>query len=237
MRLMYFAVAGALSASATLVGAAVWTQSSGSTANFFYSNGHDTNGLFGDPTVEPTGFTFTPENFIATSVNGSSANGLATDRLTVDITAKPASGGIKGLNFGELGDYSIFNGGGVFVQAYVLVQDLDSSATYTKLLTPTPSMPVIGAAGTAAAGEWTGKLSIDFGGKTAQHIRIVLNNILQAYSNVGGSALIQKKAVDDPTGNGPGIEIISVNNNVPEPTTIVALAGLGAIAVVRRKRS
>lgn len=236
MRLTYIGFLGALVATAGVAGAAIWTQPSGSTANFTYSNGRDTNGLFGDPTVSPTGFTFTPGNFVATSVNGTGGNQLANDYLTVDVTATPASGGIKGVNFGELGDYSIFNGGGVFVQAYVVVQDLDTGKSYSKLLTPSPSMPQYGAPASVNAGEWTGTLSIDFAGNTAQRIRIALNNILQAYSTPGGSAIIQKKAIDDPDGDGPGLEIVSVNqNHLPEPTTFVALAGLAAIGVIRKR--
>lgn len=236
MRLMNITIAAAIAATASLAGAAVWSQPSGSTANFTYSNGHDTNGLFGNPTVFATGFSFTPENFIAKSSGGSTANALATDYLTVDVTATPASGGIGSVNLGEVGDYSIFNGGGVFVQAYLLIQDLDTGKSYSKLITPTPSMPQLGAAGTANSGAWSGDLSIDFGNDNPQRIRIVLNNILQAFSNAGGTALIQKKAVTDPDGDGPGIAIIPFNeNNLPEPTTLVALAGLTAVGIIRKR--
>ena len=51
---------GALSASAATV---PWSQPSGSTASFDYSNGQSDNGLFGSPTVAGTTFIFTPSNF------------------------------------------------------------------------------------------------------------------------------------------------------------------------------
>lgn len=227
----------ALLMAASGVQAALWTNSNGATSNFTWTNGQNDNGLFGDPTVEPTGFTFAPNNFIASSSNGSGENAIKSDRLEVTVTATPASGGIKGVNFGELGDYTIFNGGGVFVHAYVLVQILDPGWTgvsnYSSILTSTtPAMPVFGGAGQAVNGEWTGEASVTFDGKVAQKIRIVLNNVLQAVSNPGGTALIQKKLVDDPNGPGPGIEIIPV----PEPTSIAAIGGALAFVVIRKRK-
>ena len=233
MQLTKLWIAAVVVASATAANAAVWSKPSGETANFTYANGRDTNGLFGDPTVAPNGFSFAPERFVAQSSNGGSAQ--TYDYLTVDVAAKPGTGGIRGIRFGELGDYSIFNGGGVNVQAYVAVQVLDNNfggkTSYTGLF----KQPVFGAAGQAVGDEFSGAIAIDFGGKSAQTIRIVVNNILQAFSNPNGSAIIQKKLIADPDGDGPGIEIISGSPAVPEPATLAALGGIAAIALVRRR--
>jgi hypothetical protein len=223
--------------------AALWTNSSGSTAHFTWANGQSDNGLFGNPTVEPTGFTFSPNNFVASSAFGSGANAIKSDRLEVTVTATPASGGIRGVNFGELGDYTIFNGGGVNAHAYVLVQILDNDWTgtsnYSSVLTSTtPTMPVFGHTGQVVQGEWTGQAGVTFDGKTAQSIKIILNNVLQAISGPNGTALIQKKLVDDPDGPGPGIEIVGANLvYAPEPASLAAIGGAVLLVLVRRRKS
>lgn len=232
---MWAVVAAAMAGLETVAQAALWVPSSGSTANFTYTNGHDTNGLFGNPTVEPTGFTFAPPNFVASASNNSSQQ--TWDYLTVDVTAKPGTGGIKGINFSEIGDYSIFNGGGVNVQAYLLVQVLDNNWGADSNYSDIFKMPVFAAAGTAVGDEFIADLSVDFGGRSAQSVRIIVNNILQAFGGPGGSAIIQKKLIDDPDGDGPGIEIIGGDSPVvPEPVTLAALGGLVTFVVVRRKR-
>ena len=83
---------------------------------------------------------------------------------------------------------------------------------------PASTMPIT-TAGTTD-GEWTGTAQVNLPA-AARSVQVVLNNVLQAYSSPNGTALIEKKDV--------GITII-----IPEPTSMLAVAGLSMLAVRRR---
>ncbi len=219
------AVALAVAFTSSLGFAGAWLQPNGSTANYIYANGGDDNGLFGQPIVQSNGLAFNPAGFVAQSTGGSTGPASQkNDRLYVTLTSPSQGNTINGVSLGELGDYTIFNGGGVKAWAYLIVRVLDANWVGNRVFTATmnsnPTMPVT-TAGTAD-GEWAGNAVVTLPA-SAHSVQVVLNNVLQAYSNPNGTSLIEKKDV--------GI-IITL---FPEPTSLMALSGLSMLAVRRRQ--
>jgi hypothetical protein len=215
------ALAVAFTSATSFAGA--WLTPNGATANYVYSNGGDDNGLFGQPTVLPEGLAFNPAGFVAQSTGGSTGpQSQKNDRLYVTLASPGQDKTLTQITLGEFGDYSIFNGGGVKAWAYMVVRVLDAdwvgNRVFTSTMVANPVMPVT-TAGTAD-GEWTGVAQVNLP-TAARSVQVVLNNVLQAYSSPNGTALIEKKDV--------GITII-----IPEPTSMLALAGLSMLAVRRR---
>lgn len=205
--------------------AAAWLQPNGATANYIYSNGGDDNGLFGQPIVLPEGLAFNPAGFVAQSTGGSTGpQSQKNDRMYVTLGSATQAKTITGVALGELGDYSIFNGGGVKAWAYLIVRVLDAdwvgNRVFTANLAGNPVMPVTTAGN--AEGGWSGNAIVTLP-SAAKSVQVVLNNVLQAYSNPNGTALIEKKDV--------GITITLF----PEPTSLLALSGLSMLAVRRRQ--
>lgn len=216
------ALAVAFTSATSFAGA--WLQPNGSTANYVYSNGGDDNGLFGQPTINPEGLSFNPAGFVAQSTGGSTGpQSQKNDRLYVTLSSPQGQGKtLSQITPGEFGDYSIFNGGGVKAWAYMVVRVLDAdwvgNRVFTATMVANPTMPVTTAGN--ADGEWTGLAQVNLPA-AAQSVQVVLNNVLQAYSSPNGTALIEKKDV--------GITII-----IPEPTSMLAVAGLSMLAFRRR---
>lgn len=218
------AIALAVAFTSSISNAAAWIVPNGSTANYVYSNGGDDNGLFGQPTILPEGLAFNPAGFVAQSTGGSTGpQSQKNDRMYVTLSSPQGQGKtLTQVTLGEYGDYSIFNGGGVKAWAYLVVRVLDAdwvgNRVFTATLAANPAMPVTTAGN--AGGEWTGLAQVNLPA-AAQSVQVVLNNVLQAYSNPNGTALIEKKDV--------GITII-----IPEPTSMLAVAGLSMLCVRRR---
>lgn len=227
MRNLFLAAIGAVSsivATCSTANAAAWVPPNGSFGNYLYTGGQDSDGKFGTPTAfDPNNIQLEPINFRALSVAGVPA--LTTDTLKVNIATANQAKSITTVKLTEIGDYSIDNGGGVkaFAGLFVRVLDADWSFTnrvYTADFTSIPGFPLNG---TDGAGNWIGSVSVNLPA-AARSISITINNTLQAHSNVGGSALIQKKEVD-------------ITINVPEPTTLAAVFGGLGFAAIRRRNA
>jgi len=67
------------------LGVVPWSNPTGTTTLFSWSNGYENNGLFGDPTITPNTFNFAPTSFFA----GAPHAATATDTLTVTLTVNP----------------------------------------------------------------------------------------------------------------------------------------------------
>ncbi|MFA5291561.1 MAG: PEP-CTERM sorting domain-containing protein [Phycisphaerae bacterium] len=192
-----------------------WSNSTGSATYFDWQNGGSNFGLFGDPTlVSGNTFLFTPENFIAISIDGEI--GSASDTLSFDLIAH-ANVLITEIQISEYGDYGILDAG--FVDAYSILQadNLVTFETESVNLITNPLMPIF-----SGTGEWTADGAVSFSGWT--HLRVTLDNNLLTISDPGSVAFIQKKILGDSV----AITII------PEPATIAALAA--GMAFLRRKK-
>lgn len=218
------AIALAVAFTSSFSYAAAWLQPSGSTANYVYSNGGDDNGLFGQPIILPEGLAFNPAGFVAQSTGGSTGpQSQKNDRLYVTLSSPQGQGKtLTSVTLGEIGDYSIFNGGGVKAWAYLIVRVLDTdwvgNRVFTANLVANPTMPVTTAG--SAEGEWSGSAVVTLPA-AARSVQVVLNNVLQAYSSPNGTSLIEKKDV--------GITIL-----IPEPASMLGLTGLAMLCVRRR---
>lgn len=215
-------VAGVLFVNAA-VNAAAWVPANGSFGNYLYSGGQDTDGHFGTPTAfDPNNIQLEPTDFRATSTNGSA--GLTTDTLKVTLTDANQAKSIKDVKLTELGDYTIDNGGGVkaFAGLFVRVLDADWSFTQRVFTADFTSLPAFPVNNVDAAGNWIGTVTVSLPA-AARSVSITINNTLQAHSNAGASALIQKKEVD-------------ITVNTPEPAMFATIfGGLGFVAARRRK--
>lgn len=214
------------SASAASAAFMPWTNSSGSTSTFSYSGGGSDEGLFGDPTVSPDGFSFTPSGFLAQATDGSSD--VTSDRLKVTVTANPGQF-LQKIIITELGDYNILGLGSVSASGGLFVQYPGGPlAGLDDELDTTPNFPVVVTDSTGGeSGNFSGMAMIDLtnvpGGPVSE-ATIVFNNILAASAGDNGVAFIQKKTA--------GLEIDVV---VPEPASLGLLAGFGGLLIRRRK--
>lgn len=214
-------MAAAVLTSASDLSAAAWLQPNGNFGNYVYSGGTDTDGEFGSPTTNANGFEFSPASFRAVSVGNQSD--LETDTLKVNVSTADQSKSITSVKLEEVGDYVIDNVGGVkaFAGLFVRVLDADwsfSQRVFTANFTSLPGFPVSG----DSQGNWIGGVVVNLPAG-ARSVSITVNNTLQSNSNVGGSALIQKKEVDlsFPT--------------IPEPTSLAVILGGFGFAAIRRR--
>ncbi|HMO25511.1 MAG TPA: hypothetical protein PKB10_04515, partial [Tepidisphaeraceae bacterium] len=102
------------------------------------------------------------------------------------------------ITISEFGDYSILGGGAVAATGALFVTDLNSGSTQSSLLSTNPVFPV--STNTFANGLWSGVASVTMPNGVTR-VTVVLNNVLQATSQAGGTSLIEKK------GAGAGIQI------------------------------
>lgn len=204
-----------------------WSNPSGTVPGVFsWSNGQSDNGLFGSPIVAGTSFTFFPNNFRAVSNNG--VPQTTSDRLSFQVDVAPGAADFSAVRVNELGDFSITNGGTVSAETFLFVTNIDipvdpPNNPIVNQATTNPNFPLVVAQPGNQNGPWTAVAQANLPGGW-RRITIVLNNVLQAATPQGGTALIEKKV--------GGITITLV----PEPGMIsAAVAGLGALMIRRRK--
>lgn len=212
-------------ASASQAAFVPWSQPAGVVPGLFsYSNGGSEDGLFGNPLIVGSSFTFFPTNFKAQTVGANADN--TNSRLSFNIDVAPGAIDLLSISVTELGDYTISNGGSVQALASLFVTNL-------ALPIALPGNPQTGsdaflrnvASPTTESGQWTLNVvkTLPNGWRT---IRVDLDNVLDAaVPGAGSSAFIEKK-----------IGGITITVNVPEPTSIgAALLGMGALVIRRRK--
>ena len=225
MRIKFFAAALATSFITALTGGAAasnipWSNASGETADFYWSNGRTDNGRFGDPTVVGNSFVFFPSNFKAESSNGTAAQ--VSDRLAFTLLMKPHAD-LLAVTMHEAGDYAILGSGTVNAQGGLFVKNLNSTGLVSATMVSNPVMPYTSA--TSSSGLWEGTANaVVPAGWTM--VEVVFNNILQATSDQGTAAAIEKMVA----------EPIVVTFVIPEPASAsLLLMGFG-VALVRRTR-
>jgi len=234
-------VAFALIAASVLLGVGVaqaaqipWKTPSGTTNDFTFDNGGTSNQLFvpagTDPVVSSNGIAFFPSAFQAAASGG--AQQQTNDKLSFDLHAKP---GKELTNFvvNEFGDYTIQGVGpntAVKVFGSLFLTNLDSFEVKFDTLHTTPAAIGVGKGVVAGEGAWTGNEAIALPSSVVvppgwRNVRVELDNILQASSDPGTNAFIEKKVVT------PGVTITLIS---PEPGS--ALAFLAAAGMLARRR-
>jgi len=214
--------------------AVAWLNPSGSTTDFLFDHGNTDNQLFvpagTDPTVTSTSLLFFPSNFKAAAANGSAALPVS-DTLRFQIHVKPGKQ-LSAFQVNENGDYTITGSGPntlVKVFGTVFLTNLDTGDVKFDTLHTAP-VPLSSTGVTTGQGVWGGTETVTAIPAGWKNIQVVLNNVLQAGSDLGTSSFIEKKGTDT------GIEIIVI---VPEPATgAILLSGALAWSLRRsRKRS
>lgn len=201
-----------------------WVPPGGSGTFFTYSGGQSDNGLFGNPTLVGDQFQFTPANFVANSVNGSAAS--VVDRIQVDLTANPGHR-FTMIRITEFGHWTITGVGTVNAFGSLnLIDMINPRPPAIDALDTNPAMPL----SAPANGLWNGTAVINLAaiiGPDWTRLRLVFTNTLQATSQAGSSALIDKKVVQ-----GPSIFV----DILPTPGSATILA-MGGMLAARRRRS
>lgn len=216
-----FAAVAAVSAATAVAGP--WSSPNGSSTSFSYANGGDINGRFGDPFVSADTFFFVNANFQVNAANGTSSS--QNDTVAFDVFANP------GLQFSLIrvtafGSYAATGPGTNQV-------DLDANLSLTELggmgrTWNGPMNTVPGFPQSNAQGSWSGLSAVDitFEFPTPDDsLHVAMANDILAITGAGGSAELNVQYQD------LRIEFTVI----PEPASF-AMLGLGALALVRRRR-
>ncbi|HEY0009290.1 MAG TPA: hypothetical protein VGB55_11240 [Tepidisphaeraceae bacterium] len=196
-----------------------WTPSSGSTANYTYSDGQTEEERFTDssPTVVEDSFLFFPTGFEANDDEQTTI-----DSLQFVVTAKPGKS-LGRISAGLTGDWSLL--GDATVNAFgklTITNAANTSETFSYSLTFTPSLP-----SSAEDGVFSGVISnVQFPTDWASAI-IRLDAGVGVDVDEGSTALIQLK----------GADVTLQAAAVPLPGALAALPFAAGVAwVIRRKR-
>lgn len=199
--------------------------------------------LFGAPLLVGDQLLFFPSLFTATAT-GADGSDTTLSYLQTTITANnPSLTTIDQIRIDEFGDVLLTGVGtpvtnaSVSMSGFVTVLQtttgpclLGPSCTigFTGTLTPSGSYSLPGDGGPPAI-LWSGSVLVDIASQipNATMVQFGFNNQLDAFSESGTSATIQKKVVD-----GPAVTITVI----PEPAT-VSLLGIGLLGLVLLKRS
>lgn len=175
-------------------------------------------GPYGQAAVSGDTVYFLPTTFTATSgVPGGTATTQAIIQLS--FTADPGYA-FTGLSFVERGDYLLYTGGGVDVDAGVLAVDADTAASASLLLSPDAPLDLIGFP--THNWELAGDLSL-LGLDAPSALLVTLDNTLFASTPNGGLGFIEKKFV--------GFRLVTQQQAVPEPASLTLLLA-GALAAL-----
>jgi hypothetical protein len=212
-----------------------WLHPSGTTTSFTYDNGGTSDQLFvpagTDPVVTPGGLTFFPSDFKAQASNGTtSSTNQTSDKLSFDLHVIPGHQ-VSGFTVNEFGDYTIQGTGpntAVKVFGTLFLTNLDTNQVMFDTLHTTPSAIGVGTGVTSGQGAWSGDESIASIPAGWINVRVELDNILQASSDPGTNAFIEKKVVT------PGVEIDVI---LPEPASAAIGLIASALFLGRRRRS
>ena len=209
----------------TSANAAIITQF-GSNVKFTY----DDSTLFGTGTVVGNSIFFTPDNFIAESLNGAGST-LTTDLIDIVIESTTSGYTMEKYVLAESGDY-ISDGTGASVSADAFLQ-VNSNTTICGLFFPCMAQEIYSAGSLSDTGGglafWNLGGAIDLadtaGWGSDTSVTVTLQNTLQAETlNTGETAFIQKK-------NGAiGIQVVPV----PAAVWLFASGLLGLVGVARR---
>ena len=207
-------------------------------ATVFYSDLQDQNDLFGPPTLTGDTLTFTPQNFNARAegfLDVDQVDGL----LSVLIEAKPGEV-VDGFRLTETGAFRLSAAGGagtadtsvdvsVIVKATVLATD-DPSFITPVFLNVDESIFSANFADGILGRSWRSSINFDIARLASEagvvgnvtKVRLTLDNQLEARSELGTIAFIDKKAIG-------GVTI-----TVPEPTSALFVLGAGTLLLRRR---
>lgn len=199
-----------------------WTNPSGEADHFWYSNGGDVNGRFGDPDVYGDTISFPLTTFQANAFNG----GYDSDGDTVswDVLCKPTFV-LDYVIVWAYGTYAVTGAGTVDADLQVTISEPSPGRTWTDPLTSYPAFPLSGPP--SQSGFWYGLSEMDLSEVVpapGELLHVEMSTLLQVWTELEGSAEINTQYQD-----------LTLNFTfVPEPGTL-ALLGLGILTLVRRR--
>jgi len=212
-----------------------WVHPSGTTADFDYNNGGTSDQLYVPPgtdpvvTFSPSGIAFTPSSFKAASAGGAATTPVS-DKVSYDIHMHPGKQ-LSSLTYNEQGDYTISGDGphtAVKVFSTMFLLNLDTAQVLSSSFTSTPAAIGVDPGVTSGQATWSASDTINNIPKGWTNIRLEMDNVLQASSDVGTSSFIEKKVVTPDV----GISLI-----IPEPATLSLVLLSAGMLLSRRGRN
>ena len=204
-----------------------WLIPEGDADSFHYSNGHDENGRFGNPTVTGDTLTFPGSTWSVNATAGMSVEEF--DTLMFDLQVND---GLSLLSTGQILVYGLYNTSGtgslVDAQLTLSIKELGGlERTFTANLASTPTFPVVNT-GTPETNGWVGMVGLELPYDQPlihNELRVELTNTIRAKVRDGGEASISETYP----------ELALSFHFTPEPTTLSLLIAM--IPFLRRRRN
>jgi hypothetical protein len=202
----------------------LWNPTSGEATHFFYANGCDVNGLFGNPYVDTENdtFHFVDSVFQVHAVNGQVIS--QDDTFSVDLTAK-TGWRFSWMTIEAFGSYALSGPQSCadFTGQLSMHELAGGFRTWSGDMVTNPIFSFCG----PSSGEWTGTAMVDVSAvwpEPQDQVHVAFSNMLEVSAPEGGSAELN-------------VQYTYLNvtfGMIPEPASLALLA-FGGLMLARRR--
>lgn len=199
-----------------------------------------TSGTYGAPTVSGDGIDFTPTNLLASATGGQTQE---TDANLIFTIAAKDGYHITDLDFSEAGDIRLYGAGGattfgtVSATFFIDVLEVDGDTPINENGNQNEFIAYFSLPGDPGVNNWSKNMMLDIQGILddnnvdydfgATLVQVQLDNLMYVSSEVGTTAIVQKKDLD-------GFSVTAIS--IPEPASAGLMVGMAGVAFFVRRR-